>query len=86
MKKFVKSILLVVLAAVMVVSSLIVVSAVETAAADNGEVVITSGDGGQPVREYELVWKFKEEGGHLYRRRWNATLGIWYDPAWILVY
>ena len=86
MKKIIKSVLLVILAAVMVASTLIVVSAVETTAADNGEVVITAGDGGQPVREYELVWKFKYQGGHLYKRRWNATLGIWYDPSWILVY
>ena len=83
--KLLKSILIVVLALVIAVSSLIIVSAEEVKSGDDETeiIVIDDGDG---TRAYELVWKFKESQGHLYKRRWNMTLGVWYDPAWILVY
>lgn len=85
MKKLFKSILVIVLALVIAVSSLIIVSAEETKSADDEtQVEIINDDGG--TRAYELVWKFKSEFGHLYKRRWNMTLGAWYDPDWILVY
>ena len=85
MKKLIKSILIIALALVMAVSSLIIVSAEETESADDEtQVVIIEDDGG--TRAYELVWKFKDQDGHLWKRRWNATLGGWYDPDWILVY
>lgn len=45
--------------------------------------VVTVEDGG---REYQLVWKYATFDGHLWKRRWNVTLGEWYDPDWILVY
>lgn len=86
MKKLINSILIVVLAVIMAVSSLIVVAAEETTTtSDDGTeiVIIDDGDG---TRAYELVWKFKIENSHLYKRRWNRTLGAWYDSSWILVY
>ena len=85
MKKIIRATLIVALALVMVVSSCIIVAAENTENTNNdGSSVIDNIDGG--TREYQLVWKFKSSGGHMYKRRWNATLGIWYDPAWILVY
>ena len=84
MRKLFKSILVLLLAFTMVLTSLIVVAA-ETSG-NSGEydtTYITIGDG---TRAYQLVWKFKSEFGHMYKRRWNATLGGWYDPDWILVY
>ena len=86
MKKLIKSLLIGVLAVIMAVSSLIVVAAEETTttSGDGTEIVII--DDGDGTRAYELIWKYKESGGHLYRRRWNMTLGAWYDSSWILVY
>jgi hypothetical protein len=85
MKKLFKSILIIVLALVIAVSSLIIVSAEEVKSGEDETeiIVIDDGDG---TRAYELVWKFMSLNGHMYKRRWNATLGCWYDPAWILVY
>lgn len=70
----------------MSISSLVVSSAEEiTQTGDDAvESIVTDED--DNTRAYELVWKFKSSGGHLYKRRWNATLGGWYDPDWILVY
>jgi len=73
------------LALVMLVSSLIIVVAEETTATDDETVITVSADEGEAPRAYELVWKYKYQDGHLWKRRWNATLGGWYDPAWILV-
>ena len=85
MKKTIKATLIVVLALVMAVSSCIIVAAENTENTNNdGSTVIVNDEGG--TREYQLVWKYKSSGGHMYKRRWNKTLGQWYDPAWILVY
>ena len=82
--KILKSALIVVLALVIAVSSLIIVSAEEVKTGEDETQVIAIDDG-EGTRAYELVWKYKEQDGHLWKRRWNATLGEWYDPAWILV-
>lgn len=84
MKKTLRTFLIVVLALVVVSSTFIVAYAETTATTgDDGNVITVTDDGG---RAYELVWKFKEQDNHLWKRRWNRTLGEWYDPAWILVY
>lgn len=54
-----------------------------TDAEDEAGVVTVVEDEG---REYQLVWRYATFDGHLYKRRWNVTLGEWYDPEWILVY
>ena len=82
--KILKSALIVVLALVIAVSSLIIVSAEEVKTGEDETQVIAIDDG-EGTRAYELVWKYKEQDEHLWKRRWNATLGVWYDPAWILV-
>ena len=65
----------------------VVAVAVETTTTSHEQqttAITTTDDNG--TKAYQLVWKYKKEGSHLYRRRWNATLGQWYDPDWILVY
>ena len=83
--KIVKSALIVILALIMVCSSLIIVAAETTAQNDDGTTVVTISDANGGTREYEIGWKYKWDNGHLYRRRWNYTLGVWYDPYWIFV-
>lgn len=86
MKRVLRAVLITILALTVAVSSLIVVSAeVNRDSQDETSITVCENDGVN-VREYELVWKYKESQGHLWKRRWNMTLGIWYDPAWILVY
>ena len=82
--KVLKSVLIVMLALVIAVSSLIIVSAEEVKTGEDETQIIVIDDG-EGTRAYELVWKYKEEYNHLWKRRWNRTLGEWYDPAWILV-
>lgn len=83
--KVVKSILVILLALIMVCSSLILVAAETTSSHNESTTTVTISDENGP-REYVLVWKYKYENGHYYKRRWNQTLGEWYDPYWILVY
>lgn len=71
----------------MAVSSL-VVTAAETNDSQSSEetvIIVNIQDEDGSTRAYELVWKYKYEYGHKYKRRWNATFGVWYDPYWILV-
>lgn len=86
MKKVLKAIVISSLAAMMVFSSVVISSAEEVTEPEE-ETVVVNAQGGDPdsPMAYQLVWKFKVDGGHLYKRRWNRTLGIWYDPDWILV-
>ena len=85
MKKVYKAIISLSIATIMLFSSVAVVTAEEvTEPAD--EVVVTTAQDGDSSKAYQLVWKYKYENNHLYKRRWNATLGQWYDPDWILVY
>ena len=86
MKQLLKSTLVIVLALIMVVSSLIIVTAEEIVPTEDDVVISSVGGGSDSPMAYELVWKYKYGNGHLYRRRWNATLGAWYDPEWILVW
>jgi methionine-rich copper-binding protein CopC len=83
MKKTLRAILIVVLALVVVSSTFIVAYAETTVTNGDDGTFISTTDGG---RAYELVWKFKSQDGHMWKRRWNMTTGEWYDPAWILVY
>ena len=85
MRKIFKSIIVIVMALVMAISSLVVVAAEVTETAEDGmnTITIMTDDG---TKAYQLVWKYKSSGGHMYKRRWNMTLGIWYDADWILVY
>ena len=85
MKQLFKTTLALVMAAIMSVAMISVAAAEEASPEENSTGITTSfEDDGS--KAYELVWKYKEENGHLYRRRWNKTLNCWYDPAWILVY
>lgn len=84
MKKTLHAFLIIVLALVVVSSTFIVASAETAVTNSDGGTVITVTDGGG--RAYELVWKYKSQDGHMWKRRWNMTTGEWYDPAWILVY
>lgn len=85
MKQVIKSTLILILALVMALSSLVVVAAESVSLGANDSSTAISADG-DSTREFELVWKFQTVGNHLYKRRWNRTLGLWYDPEWILVY
>lgn len=86
MKKVFKAIVISSLAAMMLFSSVAIASAEEVTEPET-EIMIVEAQGGDPdsPKAYQLVWKYKTDGTHLWKRRWNATLGIWYDPAWILV-
>lgn len=86
MKRIIKLVSILSLAIIMAISSLVCVAAEEKVSYDDDTVIITETDEDNPTREYELVWKYASAGGHLYKRRWNMTLGCWYDPDWILVY
>lgn len=86
MKKVIKLLSILSLAILMAVSSLVIVSAETATSSDEKPIIITASDEDEPSRAYELVWKFVSSGGHMYKRRWNMTLGCWYDPDWILVY
>lgn len=84
MKQLFKTTLALVMAAIMSFAMISVAAAEEvTPETDTSGVTTAFEDDGS--RAYELVWKFKRENGHLYKRRWNETLNCWYDPAWILV-
>ena len=87
MKKAVGFVVALLLSLTVVSSSAVIASAetIPTTESDSESVVIIDAEG-DPTRAYELVWKYIVTGGHLYKRRWNATLGMWYDPDWILVY
>lgn len=86
MKELIKSFFIIALAVIMAVSSLIIVAAEEVVATSDSETEVVITDDNDSTRAYELVWKYKIQDDHLWKRRWNATLGAWYDPAWILVY
>lgn len=88
MSKAIKTASVFILALIMAVSSLVVTAAAEDNSPSSEEtvIIVTIQDDDGSTRAYELVWKYKSENGHLWRRRWNATLGGWYDPDWILVY
>ena len=82
--KLVKAFLVLIMAGIMSVTMITVAGAEEVTTESETTMitVVTDNDGS---RAYELVWKYKRENGHVYKRRWNATLNCWYDPAWILV-
>ena len=84
MKQLIKVLITLCMAAVMAFAVIPAVSAEEVEPEGATAVTIYADDDG--TKAYDLVWKYKIEDGHLYRRRWNKTLNIWYDPAWILVY
>lgn len=65
--------------------TMISVTAAEEVTTEEAHTVTTTSIDDDGSKAYTLVWKFKRENGHLYKRRWNETLGTWYDPAWILV-
>lgn len=85
MKQLFKALLTLVMVTMMSFA-MISVAAAEEVAPENNSTVVTSSIDDDGSKAYTLVWKYKEENGHLYRRRWNKTLNKWYDPAWILVY
>jgi len=85
MKRLFKSLLVLVMAAIMSVA-MVSVAAAEEVAPEVDSTGITTSLEEDGSKAYELVWKYKSENGHLYKRRWNYTLNCWYDPAWILVY
>lgn len=84
MNKVLKAIITLSIATMMMLSSVAIVTA-EEVIKPKDEIVVTATQDGDTSRAYQLVWKYKSSGGHMYKRRWNATLGIWYDPDWIFV-
>lgn len=85
MKHLFKSMLALLMAAIMSCAIIPVVAAEEVTSEQETTVTTTSVDD-DGAKAYTLVWKYKKENGHYYKRRWNKTLNEWYDPAWILVY
>lgn len=87
MKKAFKVIVTLSLATMMLFSSVAIATAEEVTEPED-EIVIVNAQGGDPdsPMAYQLVWRYKSDGTHLWKRRWNATLGQWYDSSWILVY
>lgn len=83
MKAFFKSFAALCVAIVMAFSIVTVAGAEETIPEEGTSTVSFSDDDGS--KAYQLVWKYKYQNGHYYKRRWNKTLGQWYDPSWILV-
>lgn len=84
MKQLFKTMLALIMAAIMS-CAMISVAAAEEAAPEEESTEITASVDDDGSKAYVLVWKYKTENGHLYKRRWNKTLNKWYDPAWILV-
>ena len=85
MKQLYKTIIALCMAAIMA-CAIIPTAAAEEVPSDEDKIKISSLVEGDGSKAYELVWRYKEQNGHIYKRRWNKTLNIWYDPAWILVY
>lgn len=87
MSKVIKTASVFILALIMAVSSLVVTAAAanDSPSSEETVIIVTIQDDDGTTRAYELVWKYKYENGHKYKRRWNMTLGAWYDPYWILV-
>ena len=84
MKQLFKSFAAICVAIVMALSLVTIAGAEETTPEEGASTVSISDNDGS--KAYQLVWKYKKENGHYYKRRWNNTLNIWYDPDWILVY
>ena len=86
MKKSIKALLSISMCATVLLSSAIIAGAqtpeADASGAKASAAAIIPGD--QPQADV-IVWKFKSQNGHLYKRRFNQTRGVWYDPAWILV-
>ena len=85
MKHFVKTLVVFCMAAMMAFAVITAASAEDTSSEESKPAYSTSIDD-NGSKAYELVWKYKSENGHMYKRRWNKTMNVWYDPAWILVY
>ena len=83
MKQLFKALASFCVAAVMAFSIITVAGAEEIIPGAETSTVYFSDDDGS--KAYQLVWKYKYQNGHYYKRRWNKTLGAWYDPDWILV-
>lgn len=88
MKRVLKAALVLVLVLAMVATSLTIVAAEEATTPADDEVVISAAAGGgdASIQAYDLVWRYRTKNGILQRRRWNATLGEWYDPYWMNVH
>lgn len=87
MAKALKAIVALALVLIIMFTTLAVVAAEVTSPSnDEAPVSITQNTEPDLSRAYQLIWRYKTDGTHLWKRRWNATLGEWYDPAWILVY
>ena len=85
MKQLFKS-LVVTCIALMMTLSIFSVAAAENMISKEENSVVSEIMEESDSKAYELVWKYKKENGHYYKRRWNKTMNEWYDPAWILVY
>lgn len=83
MKKILRAALIIALALAVISTTFVIAYAEPINSTDgDGTSITVIDDGG---RAYTLVWKYKYQNGHIWKRRWNQTLGEWYDPAWILV-
>ena len=83
MKRLFNTLFVVCMTVIMFCTFIPATSAQEVPESTTVTVVSVEDDGS---KAYDLVWKYKKENGHYYKRRWNNTMNVWYDPAWILVY
>ena len=85
--KIIKTLAAFLLVLTVAVSAITIIAAAETSASqDESSTVVIFTDVNGSTREYQLEWRYYETSEHLYKRRWNCTLGEWYDPKWILVW
>lgn len=88
MKKVLKFSLVLIMVLSMIFSSMILAAA-EGGDDDPPEIdgtgTIIIKDPDASVQAYELVWCFRYNNGVYQKRRWNLTLGCWYDPRWVNV-
>ncbi len=85
MKKLTKAIISLSMCSTMLLSSGVIAGAAEVAAENTDTGISTTAI--KPADEVQdtIVWKKMVKDGHIYKRRWNVTKGVWVDPEWILV-
>lgn len=85
MKKLRKTVSLAMCAVMLLTSGVVSASAAEVSELNEQPVSLSAidTDSGIEPQGYVIVWKYRYYNGHYQKRRWNETLGIWVDFAWI---